>query len=136
MTPFCYDCYVKPADIQDWIDRYVDAWRSSDSAKLANIFSNDISYRVSPWKPPLKGLLELEKFWEQARTGPDEIFELQSYIVAIEDKIAVVRIEVKYANDTPSDWRDLWIITFDENSLCVSFEEWPFSSEQEDGQSI
>lgn len=123
-------------DVKNWIERYVEAWRSSDASKLADAFSEHVSYKVSPWKPALKGLSELEKFWRQARSGPDEAFELQSSIIAIENKTAVVRINVAYANDTPSHWRDLWIITFNERGLCERFEEWPFAPEQDDGQTI
>ena len=124
------------SDVQSWIDKYVDAWRSNGTLKLADIFSSTISYSLSPWKPALQGLEQLEKFWEQARSGPGEVFELQSEIVAIENKTAVVRVEVKYANDTPSRWRDLWILVFDKNGVCISFEEWPFTPEQNDGQAV
>lgn len=124
------------AKVQGWVDRYVDAWRSSGTSKLAYLFANKITYRVSPWKPALKGLPALEKLWEQARSGPDEVFNLRSEIVAVENQTAVVRVEVEYAHDTSSRWRDIWIITFDEDGLCSSFEEWPFAPEQDDGQAV
>lgn len=127
---------VSHSEIQAWIDGYVNAWRSPDTSKLDKLFTDDINYRVSPWRNPLNGLRELKSFWETARSGPNEVFDLQSEIVAIEDKTAVARVEVEYANDTPSHWRDLWIIIFDSNGLCSSFEEWPFSPEQDDGQKI
>jgi hypothetical protein len=121
-------------DVQQWIDRYVDAWRSSGTAKLAGIFSDNIAYSLSPWRPALQGLSELEKHWERSRSGPDEEFELHNKIVAIDGKTAVVRVEVDYANDDPAHWRDLWIVTFDDNGLCCRFEEWPFAQGQADGQ--
>lgn len=121
-------------EVQNWLDAYVDAWRSSGTAKLAGIFAETISYSLSPWKSPLHGLAALKTFWQKARSGPDEVFELHSRIIAIEDKTAVVRVEVTYANDTPSQWRDLWILQFDANGLCVAFEEWPFAPGQDDGQ--
>ncbi len=121
-------------DVEKWVDRYVDAWRSSGTSKLASIFSSKINYSVSPWKSALKGLTELERFWGQARSGPEEAFRLQSEVVAVESKTAVVRVEVEYAHDTLSHWRSLWIMTFDENGLCSHFEEWPFAPAQDDGQ--
>lgn len=122
--------------MQAWINNYVDAWCSPGVAKLANIFARNVSYSVSPWSRRLNGLQELEPFWESARASYNEVFEVQSAIVAIEDRTAVAKIEVTYANDEPSQWRDLWIITFDKNGLCSSFEEWPFSFSQNDGQDV
>jgi hypothetical protein len=124
------------ADVQSWVDKYVDAWRSNGTLELADVFSDNVIYSLSPWKPPLHGLVQLEKFWEKARSEPHEVFELNSEVVAVEDKTAVVRVEVKYANDTPNCWRDVWILVFDKNGACISFEEWPFSPEQNDGQII
>lgn len=122
------------SEVQAWIDKYVSAWRSPGTAKLADLFTDDITYSPSPWKKPLHGLEEIKPFWEQARSGPEEVFDLGSEIVAIEGQTAVVRIAVEYANDKPSQWRDLWIIKLDDTGRCSSFEEWPFYPEQDDGQ--
>ena len=123
-------------DVQAWIGRYVDAWRSRGTSKLSGIFSNDVRYSLSPWRPALQGLPELERHWEKSRSGPDEMFELRCEIVAVDGRTAVARIEVAYADDEPSRWRDLWIMTFDDAGLCSSFEEWPFAPGQDDGQGL
>ena len=31
-------------------------------------------------------------------------------------------------------WRDLWVLEFDGDGRCASFEEWPFAPEQPDGR--
>lgn len=122
------------SEVKAWIDSYIAAWRSPDTSKLVDLFTPDVSYQVSPWKLPLHGLQELEIFWKHARSGHTEVFELQSAIVAVEGTIAVVRIEVTYEKGEPRQWRDLWILTFTNEGLCSSFEEWPFSPAQDDGQ--
>ena len=121
-------------DVQTWINGYVEAWRSPGVDGLAKLFTSTVDYRVSPWKQPFHGLSEVKSFWEEGRSGYDEVFELLSEIVAIENETAVARIEVSYETDSPSKWRNLWILEFDHNGLCRSFEEWPFSPEQADGQ--
>jgi hypothetical protein len=40
--------------------------------------------------------------------------------------VGVARIEVRYGNPTTRIYRDIWIVTLDEDRLCTSFEEWPF----------
>jgi len=119
--------------VQEWIKGYVQAWRSPGTAKLSELFSEDTTYRVSPWKQPIQGLHELGLFWEQSRSGPDEVFTFKSEMVAIEGTTAVARIEVRYEHDTPGEWRDIWVIKFNQRGLCQTFEEWPFSPEQDNG---
>ncbi len=123
------------AQVLAWVDEYVKVWRSPGTSQLASIFAENISYRASPWKDPINGLTNLGQFWEQGRTGPDEPFELQREIIAVENNTAIVRIQVNYANDTPPRWRDLWVITFNDQGLCATFEEWPFAEGQFDGHS-
>ncbi len=122
------------SQVDAWIDEYVAAWRAPGTSQLAHVFSEDIKYRPSPWKEPIQGLIELGEFWEEGRAGHDEVFELQSEVIALEKNTAVVRITVDYANDTPAKWRDLWILKFNDNGLCCAFEEWPFAKRQFDGQ--
>jgi hypothetical protein len=50
--------------------------------------------------------------------------------VAEQGETAVVRVEVEYAR--AREYRDLWVVVFDADGLCVDFEEWPYFP----GQSI
>lgn len=125
---------MEKSKVQNWINKYVEVWRSPNVSMLNGLFTEDILYRVSPWKEPLHGLASLKEFWTHARSGPEEAFTLDRELVAIDRYTAVVRIEVHYAHDTPAHWRDLWIITFNEHYICRKFEEWPFAFGQDDGQ--
>lgn len=105
--------------VNSWVNGYVDAWRSPGTAKLATLFTNDVSYRVSPWKKPLSGLEELAAFWEHSRTGPDEKFELQTEIIAVEGRTAVARITVTYLYATVDAAAPVPIITRSNLPLSV-----------------
>ena len=122
---------VDRAVIAEWIAAYERAWRSKGTAALATLFAEDASYRPSPWAEPVHGLDALARFWERERDGADEGFRMQSEIVAIDDATAVVRVAVDY--DDGERWRDLWIVTFDDEQHCRMFEEWPFATDQPDG---
>ena len=37
------------SDVQDWLDRYVAAWRSNDSADIEALFTDDAVYGYRPW---------------------------------------------------------------------------------------
>jgi ketosteroid isomerase-like protein len=110
--------------VETWIGAYERAWRSAGADSLAELFTEDATYRMSPYEKPAIGLEAIGKLWERERTGPDEEFEMRHRIVAVDDDIAVVRIEVDYAGD--AEYRDLWIVRFAADHRCREFEEWPF----------
>ncbi len=122
---------VERQAVVEWIAAYQHAWRTAGTATLADVFAADVTYRPSPWAEPRVGLDELRRFWESERESAHESFRLTSDLVAIDGAIAVVRIEVHYGDG--ERWRDLWIVSFDDDGRCRAFEEWPFSPEQPDG---
>jgi len=107
-----------------WVDGYERAWRTAGTDPLTELFSETISYRPSPWADPIEGLDGLRRFWEEERSGPDEGFHMEAETVAVDGPHAVVRVAVDY--DDGERWRDLWVITLDEDGRCERFEEWPF----------
>jgi hypothetical protein len=119
--------------VADWIDKYVRAWRSPGTLILKDIFAPGATYSVSPWKPDLNGHPNIDVFWEEERNGPDEQFTIEHEVVAIENNTAVVHVFVEYIGERKSSWKDLWILIFDDNGLCASYEEWPFREGQFDG---
>ena len=75
---------------------------------FVELFTPDVAYLVSPWRPPIEGLAAVGDFWEAGRDGPDEAFTFTSEIVAVDGDTAVVRAEVEYTGPDTSRWRDLW----------------------------
>jgi hypothetical protein len=107
-----------------WIAAYERAWRTAGTGSLGGLFAEDASYRMSPYEEPVHGLEAIGALWERERVGPDEEFEMGFEVVAVDGDTAVARIEVAYA--TGAEYRDLWIVRFDEGGRCREFEEWPF----------
>lgn len=114
------------AQVEAWITGYERAWRTAGTEALNGLFTEDASYRLTPFEPPIVGLAAIAEMWEAERRGPDERFALSSEIVAIERYIAVARLEVRYEDPSPQQYRDLWIISFAFDGRCQAFEEWPF----------
>jgi len=107
-----------------WIELYERAWRTAGTEMLAELFTDDASYRMSPYEQPARGLEAIGQLWERERVGSDEGFEMHHDVIAVDGDTAVARIEVDYA--TGAEYRDLWIIRFDLDGRCREFEEWPF----------
>ena len=115
-----------------WLAAYEAAWRTAGTEPLRALFTDDASYRMSPYEEPVVGLPAIAELWEAERDGPDEPFTLQHEIVAVDGDTAVVRVEVRY--DQPSgEFRDLWLIRFGADGRCVAFEEWPYAPGQQVG---
>ena len=109
-----------------WIDAYERAWRSAGAEQLAELFSPGATYINAPFQQPFRGLDAISEMWEAEREGPDEAFEMQAELIAVEGDTGVARVEVRYGEPRPQVYRDLWIITLDAEGRCTTFEEWPF----------
>lgn len=121
----------RPA-VERWVAAYERAWRTAGTVGLDLLFSPQVRYHPSPWAPALSGIDAIRQFWEEERDGPDEPFTLVAAVLAVDGDTAVVRVAVDYA-DPPRQWRDLWVIRFDDAGRCAEFEEWPFTPDQPDG---
>jgi hypothetical protein len=118
------------AMVSRWLAGYEAAWRAPGTGQLAEIFTEDASYRLSPYEEPVVGLAAIGSMWDAERDGPDEIFTLATDIVAVEGPTAVVRAEVGYGNPVRREFRDLWVIRLGEDGRCSWFEEWPYWPER------
>lgn len=113
-----------------WVAGYERLWRTAGTDALAELFSAEATYSQGPYEETLVGLPAIASMWEAEREGSDEVFDLTSDIVAIDDATAVVRVQVLYRHPVSQEYRDLWIIRFDNEGRCSSFEEWPFWPER------
>ena len=121
---------VARSQVRSWITDYERAWRTQGTASLRDLFADDASYQQTPYDVPILGLIDIASMWEEEREGPDEVFTVTSEVVAVEGDTAVVRVQVEYGDPVTQEYLDLWVIRFDADGRCVSFEEWPFWPEQ------
>ena len=112
--------------IKQWLAAYEAAWRTAGTEGLAGIFTDDASYRQSPYDPPVEGLNAIRRMWDAEREGPDEVFTIATEIVAVDGPTAVVRAEVHYGDPIRQEYRDLWIVRLGDDGRCRWFEEWPY----------
>ena len=112
-------------EVADWVAAYQRAWRTPGTGVLTELFAPDATYMTAPYEQPYEGLAQISVLWEREREGHDDVFTMESAIVAVEADTAVVRVHVQYGDPVEDEYRDLWIIRFDETGLCAAFEEWP-----------
>lgn len=114
------------AEVSLWIAAYELAWRTEGVDGLTDLFTEDATYRMSPYEEPALGIGRIGALWERERQGHDEEFELTHEIVAVEADTAVIRVVVQYGPPDRLQYRDLWIVRFAADGRCREFEEWPF----------
>ena len=119
--------------VTGWVAAYERAWRTPGTEALTAIFTADASHLQGPYRQPVMGLPAIARMWEEERDGPDEVFQIASEVVAVEDDTAVVRVEVRYGDPVHEEYRDLWTVRFAVDGLCRAFEEWPFWPDESTG---
>lgn len=110
-----------------WVSRYERAWRTPGMEVLAELFTEDAIYSQGPYREPLRGISAIAEMWEAERDGPDEVFTMDSELVAVDGDTGVVRVAVRYGRPSREEYRDLWIMRFAGDGRCRSFEEWPYA---------
>ena len=122
----CSDTDIDRAGFKSWIAAYERAWRTPGTETLSGLFAPDATYVNAPFRDPTRGLEAIAEMWEQERDAPDEAFEMESEVVAVEGDTGVARVEVRYGEPKPQVYLDLWVVTLDAEGRCTAFEEWPF----------
>ena len=117
------------AEVTQWVAAYEQLWRTPGTDRLRTLFAPGARYLPAPWAEPVEGLDAITRLWEAERDGPEERFTMSSEVVAVDGPIAVVRVFVEYGAAGSGPWRDLWVLTFDDDGRCSAFEEWPFAPE-------
>jgi len=112
--------------VETWVAAYERAWRAVGTEALRDLFTEDASYRMSPYEDAATGLDRIAELWERERASPEERFEMNHEIVAVEGDTGVIRVEVEYGDPDRGQYRDLWIVKLGADGRCREFEEWPF----------
>ena len=125
------------ADVQAWLDRYVDAWRTYDAASVAALFTEDAEYRYHPWdqgEDVAHGRDEIVESWlnpsgsASNRDAPGT-WSAHYEPFAVDGNRAVAIGESAYYTDATQATEDRrywnnWLLEFDDAGRCRSFVEY------------
>ena len=124
------------SDVQAWLDRYVDAWRSNDRAAIEALFAEDAVYSYRPWdsdQHTVSGRDAIVDSWLEEPDAPGS-WDAHYEPWAIEDDRAVAVGWSRYAatGDQPSRlYHNAYLLEFAPDGRCRSFHE--FYMLKEDG---
>ncbi|HSF87408.1 MAG TPA: nuclear transport factor 2 family protein [Acidimicrobiia bacterium] len=109
------------ADAQRWVDAYVAAWRSNDAAEIAALFTEDATYRFSPWREPLRGVAAIVAAWLDNPDPPDS-WKARYGATYIDGDVAIIKGETEYPGEGHR-YANLFEVRLI-GGKCASFVEW------------
>jgi ketosteroid isomerase-like protein len=115
-----------------WFDRFGRAWETRDAEQAAALFSEDASYRESPFDAPLSGRAALRAYWSELPTARPGITFAYELLAATHDGgIAHWRGSYTRATDGVLVELDgILLVTLDEEVGCRAFREWSLRRER------
>jgi SnoaL-like domain len=117
-------------DVQGWLDRYVEAWRTYDPAAIGDLFTENAEYRYHPWDEPIQGRGEIVRAWvapegnESQRDAPGSwTAHYEPYAVDGDRAVAVGWSRYAATGETPERlYHNCYLLEF-EAGRCRTFTE-------------
>jgi nuclear transport factor 2 (NTF2) superfamily protein len=121
------------AEILAWVAASDDAWRSNNPEAIGALFSEDAIYHLGPWEGPWRGFTgpivgrpAIAHLWTST-FDPDERFEADAEVIAIDGRRAVVRRTISHESAVghpAARYGWIWVLDFDEDGRCREYQEW------------
>lgn len=119
-------------DVQAWLDRYVEAWRTYDAERIGDLFSADAEYRYHPWDDPVRGRAAIVTTWLEPSGSASQRDAPGSWDASYEplfvaDDVAVTTGTTRYFGPDGSlvrVYHNLWVLRFDAEGRAREFSEW------------
>ena len=122
-------------EVNLWLGRYVEAWKTYDRDKVEALFAEDITYRYHPSDAPIEGRDAVVESWLEAgessdASGRDEpgTYEAFYRCVAADGDMAVA-VGFSSYKDSPDGpvarvYDNCFVMRFDGEGRCREFTEW------------
>ena len=116
-------------DVQAWLDRYVEAWRSSDADEVAALFAADAVYRYRPYGEDANAAVGREAIvaaWLEEGDPPDS-WEARYEPFAVDGDRAVATGISRYfasAKGPERVFHNAFLLRFAPDGRCAEFTEY------------
>ena len=108
-------------EVQHWLDRYIEAWRSGDRAQVKALFADDATYKYHPWDEAIVGADAIADDWLANKDDP-RTWEASYRPLHIDGNKTFTTGTSSYSNG--SFFWNLWEVDFDDAGRCNRFVEW------------
>ncbi len=120
-------------ELQGWLDRYVEAWRSYDPEQIGDLFSADVVCRYHPYDEPITGRAAVIASWTGKGEGAPDRDEPGTWAAeyrpfAIDGNAAVAIGQSSYRHEPGEEiyrtYFNCFVMRFDDQGRCSEFTEY------------
>jgi ketosteroid isomerase-like protein len=114
------------AAVQDWLDRYVDAWKSYDPQAIGDLFTEDATYSYHPWDDPITGREAIVANWLESPDAPGSWSARYEPYAVDGDRAVSTGWTTYFGEDGTTVVRryyNTWLLRFDGEGRCAEFVE-------------
>jgi ketosteroid isomerase-like protein len=120
--------------VNRWLGRYIEAWKSYDRDQIEALFAEDISYRYHPYDDPIEGREAVVASWmgegddEDSSRDEPGTYDAFYRVVAADDDMAVAIGSSSYKESPDGPvvrvYDNCFVMRFDSEGRCREFTEW------------
>ncbi len=110
-------------DVLHWVDAYEVAWANNDPDHIRALFTEDATYRMTPYREPWTGQDEIVAKWLEFQDEPGT-WDFDQKVINISGDTAFVQGETVYMEPESITYYNLWVIRLAEDGRCREFTEW------------
>jgi hypothetical protein len=123
------------SDVQDWLDRYIAAWRANEPGPIRELFTDDVVYRWRPYEshPAAHGIDEVVEAWlgEPDDPGSWEA-RYEPYAIDGDRAVAIGFSRYRASVDEPErTYHNAFLLRFAPDGRCAEFTEFYMLEEPE-----
>jgi hypothetical protein len=125
---------VTREQVNRWLGRYIEAWKSYDRDQIEALFAEDISYRYHPYDDPIEGREAVVASWmgegddEDSSRDEPGTYDAFYRVVAADDDMAVAVGSSSYKESPDGPvvrvYDNCFVMRFDAEGRCREFTEW------------
>ncbi|MGA7096331.1 MAG: nuclear transport factor 2 family protein [Acidimicrobiia bacterium] len=114
--------------VQEWLDRYISAWRSGDPVAIKELFSHDAVYGYRPWdreQHTVRGSDLIAASWLESPDDPSSWEAAYAPYVVEGDKAVALGTTRYFATGEHPErlYHNAYVLAFDDDGRCSSFHE-------------
>jgi hypothetical protein len=115
------------AGVQQWLDRYVQAWMTYDRQIINDLFSENATYAYSPYGDPVSGREAIVANWLEHRDKAGT-YKAQYHPLVVEGNTAIANGRSTYfkadGKTFEREYDNIFLLRFDDAGRCIEFIEW------------
>lgn len=117
------------ADVQAWLNRYVEAWRTNDREQVESLFSEDATYRYHPYgddSHASNGRDAIVAAWLEDADPPDSWEASYAPFAVDGDRAVAVGTSHYFASDKgpARTFHNVFLLRFAADGRCTEFTEY------------